>query len=97
MILGAALLALQGGGTAERAWLHVPGRELHSLGLAETKYAEENSPVRVQPIRRRRADLAGNDRAVERGQLVEAHQRGSFQASRAGHGDGSHVGAAALN
>jgi hypothetical protein len=28
-----------------------------------------------------RADLAGNDRAVERGQFVEAHQRGNFQAS----------------
>ena len=65
--------------------------------MAETKHAEEDRPVRVQPIGRRRAELAGNDRAVERGQLVEAHQRGNFQASPAGHGDGSHVGTAALN
>src|ERR1700733_6665113 len=62
-------------------------RRPHGLGLVETKHAEENSPVPVQPIGRRRADLAGNDRAVERGQLVEAHQRGNFQPSPAGRGD----------
>jgi len=66
-------------------------------GLAETKHPEEDRPMRVQPISRRRADLAGNDRAVERRQLVEAHERGNFQPGHGGRGVGSHVGAAALN
>jgi hypothetical protein len=73
------------------------GGERHGPGLAETKHPEEDRPVRVQPISRRRTDLAGNDGAVERGQLVEAHERGKFQAGLGGRGDGSHVGAAALN
>jgi hypothetical protein len=39
--------------------------------VAETKHTEEDHPVRMQPIRRRRADLAGNDGPIERGQLVD--------------------------
>ena len=72
---GAALLTLQGGVTAERARQHVPGSELRGLRLAETKHAEEDRPVCVQPVDRRRTDLAGNDRTIERGQLIEAHDR----------------------
>ena len=53
--------------------------------------------MRVQPIGRRRTDLAGNDGVVERGQLVEAHERRKFQPGLGGRGDGSQVGAAALN
>ena len=73
------------------------GGERHGLGLAETKHPEEDRPMRVQPIGRRRTDLAGNDGAVKRGQLVETHERGKFQAGPGGRGDGSHVGAVALN
>lgn len=71
--------------------------ELYGPGLAETKHAEEDRPVRVQPIGRRRTDLAGNDGAIERRQLVEAHERRNVQAGPGGRGDGSHVGTAALN
>lgn len=72
-------------------------RELHSLVLAEAKHAEEDSPVRLQPIGRRRSDPAGDHGTVERGQLVEAHGRGNLQAGACRRGDGGNVWAAALN
>jgi hypothetical protein len=49
----------------------------------------------VQPIGRRRTDLAGKDRTVKRGQLVEPHERRDFQAGPGSRGNGNHIGTAA--
>ena len=67
------------------------------LRLVETEHTEKDRPVRVQPVGRCRTDPARDDRAIERSELVEAHQRGNLQAGLSRRADGCHVGAAALN
>ena len=55
-------------------------------------FLKESGSQRVE-----RRQVAANDRAIERGQLVEPHERGDFQAGHGSRGNVSHIGTAALN